>query len=74
MQGSIRFASEFPDCRVDGFFHALEIGVDLCSVASWFAVRVLFLGFAVVLGFVILGLVLFFFWIRSFFLIRLRSF
>ena len=59
---------------MDGFFHTLEVGVDLCGVASWFAMRVFFLGFTVVLGFVILGLVFLFFWIRSFFLIQLRSF
>ena len=74
MQGSIRFASKFLDCQVDGFFRALEKGIDSGGVASWFAVCVFFLGVAVVLGLVVVlrfaiffvGLVFFFGWIRSF--------
>ena len=69
MQGSIRFASEFLDCRVDGFFRALEKCVDLGGVAFWFAVGVLFLGFIAILGLAVfsVGFGFFFFWIRSFF-------
>ena len=61
MQGSIRFASKFLDCRVDGFFRTLEKGIDSGSVASWFTVCVGFLRVAVVLRFVVfLGLTFFF--------------
>ena len=63
MQESIRFASKFLDCQVDGFFRALEEGVNSCSIASWFTARVLFFRFAVILGlaFFFVRVVFFFF-------------